>query len=300
VGIQNSAGTEVVRYTYDSWGKPISTTGTMAATLGFINPFRYRGYVYDEETGLYYLRSRYYNPEWNRFVNADSVMRGNLFSYCNSEPVKYADTNGKSTHLICMSIWNRDVGDYRSPSFLTPQAVLQKGMRGKNTGKIPVGYLLAYLDQMVKSGDWKYRDAKMEWKSVDCIGMIRLAFQQYSQKLARNSQTYVGGMCDEAIKQGIEILPVSGDEHAIEAGMAIYWYNPAHKNKRGQLRPWYHIGVYVGTYFDETTSIYYTDAVIEAASSPYNAVVVRSLADISSGLNESTSLYHGYLQDVDY
>ena len=96
VGIQNSAGTEVVRYTYDSWGKPISTTGTMAATLGFINPFRYRGYVYDEETGLYYLRSRYYNPEWNRFVNADSVVVRNCFAYCSDSPVSNVDITGNT------------------------------------------------------------------------------------------------------------------------------------------------------------------------------------------------------------
>ena len=73
LGIRNATGTEVVRYAYDAWGKPLETTGTMAATLGKLNPFRYRGYVYDEETGLYYLRSRYYNPMWGRFVNADSV-----------------------------------------------------------------------------------------------------------------------------------------------------------------------------------------------------------------------------------
>ena len=54
--------TRMVEYVYDAWGNPISKTGTLAATLGTLNPFRYRGYVYDEETGLYYLRSRYYNP----------------------------------------------------------------------------------------------------------------------------------------------------------------------------------------------------------------------------------------------
>ncbi len=55
VGIVNSTGTEVVKYTYDAWGKPLSTTGTMAGALGVLNPFRYRGYVYDEELGYYYL-----------------------------------------------------------------------------------------------------------------------------------------------------------------------------------------------------------------------------------------------------
>ena len=56
----NGAGTPVVSYTYDAWGKLLSTTGTMASTLGAYNPLRYRGYFYDTETGLYYLMSRYY------------------------------------------------------------------------------------------------------------------------------------------------------------------------------------------------------------------------------------------------
>lgn len=104
VGIQNSAGMEVVRYTYDAWGKLLETTGSMAASLGYLNPFRYRGYVYDEETGLYYLRSRYYNPEWSRFVNADKVslitndiskiVGVNLFQYCINNPLIYTDQDG--------------------------------------------------------------------------------------------------------------------------------------------------------------------------------------------------------------
>ena len=61
-GLVNASGTMVVSYTYDPWGAPMSTDGTTAATLGAANPLRYRGYVYDTETGFYYLSSRYYNP----------------------------------------------------------------------------------------------------------------------------------------------------------------------------------------------------------------------------------------------
>ena len=72
-GLVNASGTQVVSYTYDPWGAPMSTDGTMASTLGAANPLRYRGYVYDTETGLYYLSSRYYNPVWGRFINADTA-----------------------------------------------------------------------------------------------------------------------------------------------------------------------------------------------------------------------------------
>ena len=63
VGVIDSTSVEVVKYTYDAWGKVLSTTGSLASTLGTVQPFRYWGDVYDIETGLYYLRSRYYNPE---------------------------------------------------------------------------------------------------------------------------------------------------------------------------------------------------------------------------------------------
>ena len=57
VGILDNAGTLVVAYEYDAWGKPLSTTGTLADTLGKRNPFRYRGYVFDEDIGLYCLQT---------------------------------------------------------------------------------------------------------------------------------------------------------------------------------------------------------------------------------------------------
>ena len=96
VGIIDNTGTEVVKYTYDAWGKVLSTTGSLASTLGTVQPFRYRGYVYDVETGLYYLRSRYYNPEWGRFINADTLMKGNLYRYCHNSPISRIDFSGNS------------------------------------------------------------------------------------------------------------------------------------------------------------------------------------------------------------
>ena len=66
-----------------------------------LNPFRYRGYFYDVETGYYYLQTRYYNPEWGRFLNADgyinangNILGYNMFAYCNNNPVMYVDPKG--------------------------------------------------------------------------------------------------------------------------------------------------------------------------------------------------------------
>ncbi len=107
VGILDSNGALVVEYKYDAWGKPLSTTGSLADTLGVRNPFRYRGYAYDEETGVYYLRSRYYNPAVGRFVNEDSVLgragtmfSHNQFSYCKNESIMHLDSDGKKDEIV--------------------------------------------------------------------------------------------------------------------------------------------------------------------------------------------------------
>ena len=94
IAILDAAGNVVVSYVYDAWGAPIGKSGSMAETLGTVQPFRYRGYVFDEETGLYYLRSRYYNTERCRFVNADALLKGGLYCYCFNEPVYRKDSCG--------------------------------------------------------------------------------------------------------------------------------------------------------------------------------------------------------------
>ena len=99
--ILDTSGTAVVEYTYDAWGKILTTTGSMASTLGKHNPLRYRGYVYDTETGLYYLQSRYYDPKVGRFLNADAftstgqgLLGNNMFTYCQNNPVNLVDPSG--------------------------------------------------------------------------------------------------------------------------------------------------------------------------------------------------------------
>ena len=103
------SGIVVVKYTYDAWGnhKVMDANGnviTDTAHIGNLNPFRYRGYFYDRETGLYYLKTRYYDPQTGRFINMDSVeyadpetINGlNLYAYCGNNPVMNVDPNGNA------------------------------------------------------------------------------------------------------------------------------------------------------------------------------------------------------------
>lgn len=107
VGIVNQNGNIRVSYTYDAWGNLLSTTGGRATTVGKYNPLRYRGYVYDRETSLYYLQSRYYDPEVGRFINADAfastgqgVLGNNMLAYCNNSPIGFADPSGDLPKFI--------------------------------------------------------------------------------------------------------------------------------------------------------------------------------------------------------
>ena len=100
--IQESGGV-VARYTYDAWGNLLDSGGNLAE----VNPLRYRGYYYDNETGFYYLQSRYYDPANRRFINADRHMSTgqgfvgtNMFAYCDNSPVFLVDHDGDEAETV--------------------------------------------------------------------------------------------------------------------------------------------------------------------------------------------------------
>ena len=114
IAVYNTSGTKLVSYVYDAWGNVTVTNHNVSGTNtgARYNPFRYRGYYYDTETGYYYLQSRYYNPEWGRFISPDSfdiigattddLYDNNLYSYCDNNPVMRLDDSG--------DIWNWVIG----------------------------------------------------------------------------------------------------------------------------------------------------------------------------------------------
>ena len=102
IAIIDDYAERVVNYEYSAWGELLSVTGSKADTVGVLNPFRYRGYCYDTETGLYYISSRYYDPEVGRWINADGyistgngVLEKNMYAYCLNNPVNMLDPSGE-------------------------------------------------------------------------------------------------------------------------------------------------------------------------------------------------------------
>lgn len=100
--IYDEHGVKKVTYTYDAWGNVVTIQGDQE--IGNRNPFRYRGYYQDKESGFYYLNSRYYDGKTRRFLNTDEIIGANggllgynLFAYCSNNPIKYVDLSGRVT-----------------------------------------------------------------------------------------------------------------------------------------------------------------------------------------------------------
>ena len=113
VAIVDSTGTVVTEYTYSPWGEVTSVTGSNV-TLGELNPFRYRSYYYDSDIEMYYLQSRYYDPEICRFINCDDVnyigatgsaMSYDPFAYCENDPVNMIDPSGSFAVTVGVSVY---------------------------------------------------------------------------------------------------------------------------------------------------------------------------------------------------
>ena len=177
IGLIDKTGKRVVSYKYDSWGKTISTTGTLAATIGKKNPFRYRGYYFDAESGMYYLQSRYYDPEIRRFISMDSVLAAkklvemDVFSYCGNNPIGYLDESGHGrTYVI---YYNREETGFTDQAMNSiaydteDENVHMIGVKKSqefidawNGMEEPIDYVYLYLHG--ETGKLCFRDADME------------------------------------------------------------------------------------------------------------------------------------------
>ena len=146
--------TLVASYEYDPWGKVTSVKGSSGAILSLeaypnhiahVNPIRYRGYYYDNETGFYYLQSRYYDPIISRFINADSYgstgqgfLGTNMFAYCNNNPVNYADPEGNLLERVLGGLIGAGLGALTTwATGGSTKEIIEAALIGGVTGAIP-------------------------------------------------------------------------------------------------------------------------------------------------------------------
>ena len=154
--VRAATGQVVAKYTYDAWGN-CTVTNAAGYTVGEKNPFRYRGYYYDTETGLYYLNSRYYNPEFGRFISADGQLNNdalgnNLFAYCSNNPVNRTDSDGKGWVLACALVGFIAGGLTKIVSNLACGNKWNDGVIGAAIGGAVYGGVLASTGNILAAG----------------------------------------------------------------------------------------------------------------------------------------------------
>ncbi len=214
-------------FTYDAWGKPTGMTGTKATTIGTLNPFWYRGYVYDTETGFYYVSSRYYDPEIGRFISpvTTDVLTAtpmgmtdkNLYAYCDNNPVVRVDRDGQfwDTVFDVISLGTSIVEVSVNPT--DPWA--WAGLAGDAIDLIPfvtdVGEVTRTVKTTVKVVD-KATDvvdtAKTIYKTADAASDIRKATGSY-EILYKSGNNYIGkGGFNRAITSATRNATKYGDE----------------------------------------------------------------------------------------
>ena len=287
VALVDGTGNKVVEYKYDAWGKLISRTGTMDVTLGTAQPFRYRGYVFDEESDYYYLSSRYYKPENCRFINADSLIDGCLYTYCSNNPVICCDSTG------------------REPLILTDVLIDTNRTRHSWSNKkdrLSASVFAETLIRIEAFGRWKYDENRnCQFESVDCVGLYRYILlwyytrKDYNQFLGikykngnlkrdRKNNVFISNQVSQIIENVVKDLKPIGDDYSmLEIGMAVFVFD---KTKvKTKSKGWEHIGYYVGP----------------TEYGPYT-VIHASIAGLVDDcqIDESDFNYCGYINGIQY
>ena len=239
IALVDEDGNLAVRYYYDPWGEVIGESDYTGENIWCINPFRYKDYYYDIETGLYYLNSRYYDPATSRFINADSVdvatatpmalTDKNLFAYCDNNPISRIDVGGEfwESAFDVVSLGASIVEVAINPSDIWSWA----GLVGDVVDLIPfvtgVGEVTRAVKTTVKIVDDANEvasTARKIYNAADTASDIRKSTGSY-EIMYKSGKNYVGkGGLDRAIK--------SAQKHSKSADdiLSIRWKSaPTHR-----------------------------------------------------------------------
>ena len=180
VGILNENYVQVVSYEYDSWGNIVSIVDSTDEKIGTINPFRYRSYYYDNETQLYYLNNRYYNPKWKRFISPDSylcanrdIISNNLYVYCSNNPINNSDNTGESLFVLACKLIKAGVKIYTKIKKSLEKKEPKKKKKKKTTKKLP-----DYTEQLNKVLEKNKRTANIVNNTTTYVGSTAFFYEK--------------------------------------------------------------------------------------------------------------------------
>ena len=264
IGILDSSGNRVVTYTYDSWGSPLSVTGSLASTVGQKNPIRYRGYYYDTETGLYYLQSRYYDPVVGRFLNGDNQLSGigglplgyNIFVYCANNPVCHVDLTGTDWVLNGVTyVYDGSIADFhRLEAGLSPLAyeLAVAEERAKyaaivytETGGLAEPYKEAVAHVINNRVGTSTVNGKSTRESITDVISEPAQFSGYKNDMYNEAMGYflrgekVNAYNKAAMKSCMSVVIKIYDEKAADTtNGALFFYSPRSMNPPGRQPAW--------------------------------------------------------------
>ena len=209
VGLADAAtGKIIAKYLYDAWGKCVSVENADGYTIGTANPFLYCGYYYDNDTGLYYLQSRYYDPAIGRFINADAfastdtkdLLGTNMFAYCENNPVNMVDPNG------CDPIpsWAKRIidGNATEADYKKALSVNSEGWGGHARYYVDkaVGLAKEYCQKTGKTGVRVERFSSVFGMPIAFEGAVGIATDKFGNQAIVITAGGGGGACMTSIK----------------------------------------------------------------------------------------------------
>ncbi|MDY2678039.1 MAG: RHS repeat-associated core domain-containing protein [Oscillospiraceae bacterium] len=264
LGLYDYAGRRKVSYEYDAWGNTVSVTDTSQDNWSTLNPFRYRGYYFDTETGLYYLLSRYYDPAVGRFINADGyvstgtgILGFNVFAYCNNSPIIFSDDTG-----------TRRVGileKYKDSGIGWGTQDRKSGTNSSSTASeyIPTPQVKSYAATVYAEAGGQNKRSKQavahvmynriglksSWTDIEAVISADCQFDGYNTSLYQAAMNYYNtGICDNSIEKAsmdeclAVVIPIYRGEEADITGGALYF------NSFANPSDW--------TFYDSYTQVY--------------------------------------------
>ncbi len=250
IGIVDENGKYIAGYKYDSYGKhEIIAENNEGFLIALVNPYRYKGYYYDENTELYYCKSRYYVPEWGRFISPDSIeyldpnsINGmNLYAYCGNDPVNKIDSSGHfaiSTFLIGLALsWaiSSIASYYLGEHLVSGAASIYGGIQTISTGVSllaygPVGWVLGGAAIVLGAVDITFGTAELQqhFTGDNWINDIGISGGLYTG-------LYIGSsIVSAAVSIGGNYYKTT--THGQIAYNAKYWDKGTFKNSRASLK----------------------------------------------------------------
>ena len=226
IAILNTSGTKVVEYTYNAWGEVLSVTGSLATTVGQANPFRYRGYYFDSGSGLYYLQTRYYDPEVGRSLNADGyigantdIMGYNMFAYCSNNPIVRVDNNGSMwLPYYLLYSWNEIHNAVQKDivkRYFAQKNVYVKYRINGNTFKLFIDIVINNQAYEIKPITW------LLFKYNQAVNQLN-KYLKYAKTLKRGTKQFIHYFIYKG-KKGVSFLVVY---ISIGNGLIFYWFCP--------------------------------------------------------------------------